>query len=88
MVARGAPVDIVNMTASRTGAVPSQRTSCDVIDLHVRRMGGEQAVQVVAKAPIRHIPAALLEALQGSWGSPEQIGLAPSRPRHLHLVAG
>ena len=78
--------DIVGMTASRTAAVPSQR-SADVVDLHVRRMGGKRVVEAVASAPIRHIPAALLDALQGSWGTPEELGLVRTE-RHLRLVAG
>jgi hypothetical protein len=49
-------------------------------------MGGEAAVAAVAEAPVRHLPAALLDALQGSWGTPEELGLVP-QPR-LRLVAG
>ena len=44
-----------------------------VVDLAVRRSAAEQAVRAVAAAPVRHLPAALLDALQGSWGTPEEL---------------
>jgi hypothetical protein len=50
--------------------------------LRLRSWRGAEAVG------LRHLPAALLEALQGSWGSPEELGLAGTRECHLRLVAG
>lgn len=43
------------------------------VDLAVRRSRSQQAVQAVAGAPVRHLPAALLDALQGSWGTPQEL---------------
>ena len=86
MVAAAREADIVDMTASPR--LPSPRRSRDVVDLQVRRMGGERAMRAVASAPVRHLPAALLEALEHSWGTPEELGLAPAPVRHLRLVAG
>jgi len=38
-----------------------------------------RAVREVANAPVRYLPAALLEALQDSWGSPEEVlGTSPT----------
>ena len=44
-----------------------------------RRARAEQAIADVVAAPVRYVPAALLEALQGSWGEPEE----PDAPPHL-----
>ena len=44
-----------------------------VVDLAVRRAAAAAAVRAVADAPVRHLPAALLDALQGSWGSPQEL---------------
>jgi hypothetical protein len=44
-----------------------------VVDLAVRRAAAEAAVRAVAAAPVRHLPAALLDALQGSWGTPQPL---------------
>ncbi|MEX2289653.1 MAG: hypothetical protein WD794_04925 [Mycobacteriales bacterium] len=76
------------MTASHRAVLPSPRPAADVLDLHVVRMGGERAVTAMAAAPVRHVPAALLDALHGSWGTPQE--LAPARPAQppLRLVAG
>ena len=41
-----------------------------VVDLTARREQREAAVRAVAAAPVRFVPDALLEALQGSWGDP------------------
>lgn len=57
-----------------------------VADLEALRLRKQSALRAVAAAPVRHLPAELLDALQGSWGTPEQVGLAPQR--HLHVVAG
>jgi hypothetical protein len=86
MALQPSPADIVDMTASPATTVPSAGTA-DVVDLHLRRTGGHRVVQAVASAPVRHIPAELLEALHGSWGRPEELGLV-RRERHLRLVAG
>jgi hypothetical protein len=86
MVHRPDRADIGDMTASRAAAVPSAGTA-DVVDLHLRRTGGHRVVQALASAPVRHIPAELLDALHGSWARPEELGLV-RRERHLRLVAG
>ena len=44
-----------------------------VVDLATRRAAAEMAVRAAADAPVRHLPAALLDALQGSWGTPEEL---------------
>ena len=44
-----------------------------VVDLATRRAAAEAAVRAVADAPVRHLPAALLDALQGSWGTPQEL---------------
>lgn len=59
-----------------------------VVDLEALRVRSEDAVAAVAAAPVQHLPAALLEALMGSWGTPEELGLAPAAPPRLRLVAG
>lgn len=71
------------------GAVPaSANAPVAPVDLDAARARQEVAFAAVAAAPVRHLPAALLEALQGSWGSAEELGLVLSRERHLRLVAG
>ncbi len=42
-----------------------------VVDLAGRRQRAERAIAEVAAAPVRHVPDALLVALQGSWGEVE-----------------
>ncbi len=74
------------MTASTLTAARTRRRYSAPVDLEALRLRNEQVVASVAAAPVRHLPAALLEALQGSWGTPEELGLAPAR--HLRLVAG
>ena len=44
-----------------------------VVDLAARRAAAQEAVRAVAEAPVRHLPAALLDALQGSWGTPDEV---------------
>ena len=44
-----------------------------VVDLATRRAAAEAALRAAADAPVRHLPAALLDALQGSWGTPEEL---------------
>ena len=58
------------------------------LDLTAFRARHDAVVAAVAAAPVHHLPAALLEALQGAWGTPEELGLTPTRPTHLRLVAG
>ena len=44
-----------------------------VVDLAARRAAADAAVRAVADAPVRHLPAAFLDALQGSWGTPREL---------------
>jgi hypothetical protein len=73
------------VTATTLAAARARRTSC-VVHLESLRVRSEAAVAAVAAAPVRHLPAALLEALQGSWGTPEELGLV--QEPGLRLVAG
>lgn len=57
-----------------------------VVDLATRRAAAEVAVRSVAEAPVRHLPAALLDALQGSWGSPQELLGARTAPVRLALA--
>lgn len=66
----------------------TSRTSAVVIDLAARRTSRDRIVAEQASAPIRFFPAALLVALEGSWGMPEELGLAPTPERHLRVVGG
>ena len=59
-----------------------------VVDLEALRVRSEEAVAAMAAASVQHLPAALLEALHGSWGMPEELGLAPAPQPRLRLVAG
>ena len=65
-----------------TAPVPEDR----VVDLGTRRAAAEAAVRAVADAPVRHLPAALLDALQGSWGTPEELASVIPAPRRLALA--
>ncbi|CAA9318725.1 MAG: hypothetical protein AVDCRST_MAG07-1653 [uncultured Frankineae bacterium] len=56
-----------------------------VVDLAVRRAAAAAAVRAVAEAPVRHLPAALLDALQGSWGTAEELRLRTT-PARLTVV--
>jgi hypothetical protein len=80
------------MAADRVCADPEDVSetlrTAGVTDLQELRLRNEQVVAEVAAAPVRHLPAALLEALQGSWGTPEELGLAPTPERRLRVVAG
>ena len=44
-----------------------------VVDLSARRAAADAAVRAAAAAPVRHVPAAFLAALQGSWGTAEDV---------------
>jgi hypothetical protein len=57
------------------------------LDLAVARERRERAVRRAAAAPVLHLTPEFLEALQGSWGAPEELGLARRRPT-LRVVAG
>ena len=57
-----------------------------VVDLATRRAAAQAAVRAVADAPVRHLPAALLDALQGSWGSPEELLGARRAPVRLAVA--
>lgn len=85
MADRAPTVDSRCMTSQARSRRPRRPV---VVHLEELRLRNEQVVAQVAAAPIRHLPAELLEALQGSWGTPEELGLAPVRERHLRLVAG
>ena len=63
--------------------VPSPRpAAATVTDLAARREATDAAVRAMADAAVRYLPAALLEALQGSWGTPEEV-LGTSATREL-----
>jgi hypothetical protein len=57
-----------------------------VVDLAARRAAAEAAVRAVADAPVRHLPAALLDALQGSWGTPQELLGARVAPVRLRIA--
>ena len=57
-----------------------------VVDLVARRAAAEAAVRAVAQAPVRHLPAALLDALQGSWGTAEELLGVPTPPVRLSVA--
>jgi len=65
---------------------PTSATDDRVVDLAVRRAAAEAAVLAAAAAPVRHLPAALLDALQGSWGTPEELLGTRTRPVALAAV--
>lgn len=72
------------MTSStRTAA---RRRSPAPVHLESLRLRNAAVVAAVAGAPVRHLPAELLDALLGSWGTPKELGLTAA-PR-LRLVAG
>ena len=47
-------------------------SSSPVVDLTARRARVEQAIAAVVAAPVRYVPEALLDALQGSWIDPDR----------------
>lgn len=68
------------MNRSRTHCVTAPLRSPDApVNLAVWRSRHEAAVRAAAAAPIRYLPAAFVEALQGSWG--EASVLEPARVR-------
>lgn len=74
---------------SHSGSVPqTPAPDAVVLDLVAFRDRTGQALAALAAAPVRYVPAELLEALQGAWGLPEELGLAPAPERHLRVVAG
>ncbi len=66
--------------------VPTSPADDRVVALDVRRAAAQAAVRAVAQAPVRHLPAALLDALQGSWGTPDELLGARTRPVRLVLA--
>ncbi|MDP3711487.1 MAG: hypothetical protein Q8R60_03235 [Mycobacteriales bacterium] len=80
------PVRCVTGVTGVTG-VPSQRRRARAgapaapVDLAAWRSRHEVAVRRTAAAPVRYVPAAFLDALQGSWG-----GLEPVEAAALELV--
>ncbi|WP_297369705.1 hypothetical protein [Cryobacterium sp.] len=74
------------MTPSLHAATRTSRRPAPVADLEALRVRNEDVVTAVSAAPVQHLPAELLDALLGSWGTPEELGLAPQR--RLHVVAG
>ena len=56
-----------------------------VVDLAARRHAVEAAVRAAAQAPVRHLPAEFLDALQGSWGTPEELRMR-HRPVRLAVA--
>ena len=69
-------------------ALPTTAHASDdrVVDLAVRRAAAEAAVRAVADAPVRHLPSALLDALQGSWGTPQELLGARTAPVRLAVA--
>lgn len=67
------------MHRSPVRCVPSQRrpapegVSPVPVDLAAWRSRHEGAVRRTAAAPVRYVPAAFLDALQGSWGDLEPV---------------
>jgi len=57
-----------------------------VVDLATRRAAAAAAVRAVAEAPVRHLPAAFLDALHGSWGTPEELLGTGVRPVRLEVA--
>lgn len=67
--------------------VPTDTTLTAPADLAAARARRERTVRRAATAPVLHLTPEFLEALQGSWGTPEELGLAPRR-RALRVVGG
>jgi hypothetical protein len=67
-----APDDSRNPDVPLT-ALPPCPTDDRVVDLGQRRAAAAAAVRAMADAPVRHLPAAFLDALQGSWGTPQAL---------------
>ena len=66
--------------ADRPTADARHRSEAVMVDLTSRRAAADAAVRAAAHAPVRHLTAALLDALQGAWGTPEELlGTAPVR---------
>lgn len=86
MEAAGHPADSHGVTTSTLAAARARRRPGVLLDLETVRLRNEAVVAEVAAAPVRHLPEELLDALLGSWGTPEELGLVPQR--RLRLVAG
>lgn len=76
------------LTALPLTALPTLATAADdrVVDVATRRVAADAAVRAVADAPVRHLPAALLDALQGSWGTPAELLGARTPPVRLAVA--
>ena len=57
-----------------------------VVDLVARRAASEAAVRAIADAPVRYVPDAFLDALQGSWGTPQAVHAVPAAPVRLAVA--
>ena len=75
------PLTALPLTAALAAAADDR-----VVDLGTRRAAAEAAVRAVAEAPVRHLPAALLDALQGSWGTPQELLGARTTPLRLAVA--
>jgi hypothetical protein len=67
-------------------ALPTSPADDRVVDLGLRRSAAAAAVRAVAEAPVRHLPAAFLDALQGSWGTPQELLGARTAPVRLAVA--
>jgi hypothetical protein len=53
-----------------------------IVDLATRHAAAAAAARATADAPVRHLPAAFLDALQRSWGTPQELhGVRPGPVR-------
>lgn len=86
MAAAGRPRHCPLVTTSLLAATRTRRRPAPVADLEALRLRNEGVVTALAAAPVRHLSVELLDALLGSWGTPEELGLTPQR--RLRVVAG
>lgn len=52
-------------------------TDARLLDLRPLLQHQEDVAARLAAEPVRYVPAALLDALQGSWGWPEELPVTP-----------
>ena len=88
MVDPSSPGHCRRVTSTALAARRPARRLAPVADLEALRLRNEAVVAELAAAPVRHVPAALLEALHGSWGTPQELGLVPTQERRLRAVGG
>ncbi len=67
-------------------ALPPCTADDRVVDLGLRRAAAAAAVRAAADAPVRHLPAAFLDALQGSWGTADELLGARTAPVRLAVA--